>query len=41
MKFYTTVEQYNVHFITKFCWITSENDKIMLFHPEQYCRIFY
>ena len=35
MKFYVTVKQSNLHFITKFGWNVSENDKIMLFQPRQ------
>ena len=35
MKFYVTVKQSNVQFITKFGWNTLENDNIMLFQPRQ------
>ena len=35
MNFYTTVEQSNIHFITKFGWNLLENDKLMLFQPRQ------
>jgi len=35
MKFYVTVKQSNIHFITKFGLNMSENDKIMLFQPRQ------
>ena len=35
MKLYVTVKQSNIHYITKFGWNISENDKIMLFQPRQ------
>ena len=35
MKFYRTVKQSNIHFITKFGWNTSEKDKIILFQLRQ------
>ena len=35
MKFYVTVKQSNIHFITKFGWNIWENDKIMLFQRRQ------
>jgi len=34
-KFYVTVKQSNVNFVTKFVWNMSENDKIMLFQARQ------
>ena len=34
-KFYTTVKQENICFITKFGWNILENDKIMPFQPRQ------
>ena len=35
MKFYATVKQSNIHFITKPGWNLFENDKIMLFQPRE------
>ena len=35
MKFYTTVKQSNIHFLTKFGWNSLQNDKLMLFQPRQ------
>ena len=35
MKFYRTVKQSNIHFITKFGWNLLESDKLMLFQPRQ------
>ena len=35
MKFYGTVKQPNIHFITKFGWNLLESDKLMLFQPKQ------
>jgi len=34
-KIYVTVKQSRTHFITKFGWNISQNDKIMLFQPRQ------
>ena len=30
----TPVKQWSIHFITEFCWIMYENDKIMLVSTE-------
>ena len=35
MKFYRTVKQSNVHFITMFGWNLLESDKLVLFQPRQ------
>ena len=35
MRFYKIVKQSNIHFITKFYLIISENDKLMLYDQEQ------
>jgi len=35
MKFYVTVKQSNIHFITKFGLNLLESDKLMLFQPRQ------
>ena len=35
IKFYTTVKQSNMYFITKFDLNLLENDKLMLFQPRQ------
>jgi len=32
MQFYVTAKLKNIHVNIKFCWIISENDKIMLFN---------
>ena len=34
-NFTQTVKQSNIHFITKFGWNLSKNDKLMLFQPRQ------
>ena len=35
MKIYVNVKQSNTHFVTKFGWNISKNDKITLFQPRQ------